>query len=290
MGQDREYFDVDEICNRINVHKPYFAFQELWRENDSIVGSFIPEQPMLDEIGAVTTGEIGRHLAILGSCAGVILQNSPDGYYLAMKGHMKRNKHSPCPPDEKLFAGAQIISINDRSLTVAARIWGKEQIAELTCVYAVVPEKFFKQKFKDYANEDLSIPESSPYKQPVEFRQLKLEDDTLEISVGPLEPQQCSGHFQSYPCWPVAIISQTAFQAASELIKNKYGADTRYEVHDFQLSAEKLVSSDSILTLHIQIESVPGETGLVSNKVIVYHGDDVVANLKSILELDGCSK
>lgn len=290
INQDREYFNIDEICNRIYVHKPYFAFQELWREHDSIIGSFTPEQPLLDEIGSITTGEIGRHLAILGSCAGVILGNTPDGYYLALKGHVVRKQNSAFTANEKLFAGAKIISVSERSLTVAAQIWGENQIAELTCEYAIVPEMFFKKKFQAYAKEDLSIPATSPYAEPISFSTLKVESNNLEISMGPLDAHQCAGHFYGFPCWPVAIIAQTAFQATSELIKNKYGSATRYKVQDFKLSAEKLVSSDSILTLNTQLETLEDGTGLIYNKVIVYHGDDVVANLNSILELDGCSQ
>ncbi|EMJ5851792.1 hypothetical protein R5P12_003515 [Klebsiella aerogenes] len=68
MAQQKHFFDITEISQRVKVEKLYFAFQQLWSDEDSLVGIFSSEQPLAYEVGPITAGELGRHMAIMGSC------------------------------------------------------------------------------------------------------------------------------------------------------------------------------------------------------------------------------
>lgn len=46
IKQQCDFFDIDDVSQRIRVQKPYFAFRELWREGELLVGSFSAEQPL----------------------------------------------------------------------------------------------------------------------------------------------------------------------------------------------------------------------------------------------------
>ncbi|MTD39682.1 hypothetical protein GIX45_13880 [Erwinia sp. CPCC 100877] len=284
MNPRNNPFNINEISQRIHVQKPYFAFQRLWQEEEQMVGCFTAEQPLACEIGAITAGELGRHLAILGSCAAVALHNGPEGYYLATRAHLTRSTDHPTE-GEPLYASARVLNMDKRSLKIAAQAWAKAPIAELVCEYAIMAPPLFKRNFKRYANDDLSVPQESPYQSAIRCHSLNASPGSISGLAGPLTPQQCAGHFFGYPCWPVAIIAQTAFQITGKLIQEKYGPDMCFCVRDVELSANRLMSADSVLKFHVEIESEVQKGELTTSRVRVYHHEEEIASLINQLEL-----
>jgi hypothetical protein len=282
--QDR-FFDVADISQRIKVQKPYFAFHQLWQDEDQLVGKFAAEQPLVYETGVITAGELGRHMAILGSCAAVALHNGPEAYYLATEAHFSRKNHKRSSCENIFHASAKVIDMDKRTLRVQVKTWSKDPVAELMCDYAILSPALFQRSFSHYANDRMVIPERSPYQHPIALYNQSYHSDKLNAYAGPLTPQQCAGHFYQYPCWPVAIISQTAFQVTGELIIEKYGKEMRFCVHDTKLSAKKLIGADSVLKFSVEIVSSPEEAALIESVVDVYHNDEIVAQLKNSLEL-----
>ena len=285
MKKQDHFFDINEISQHIKVQKPYFAFQQLWQDEKSLVGSFASEQPLVDETGPITAGEIGRHMAILGSCTAAALHNGPEGYYLATKAHFIRKHNRQDSDKEVFFASAQVLNIDKRTLKASVQAWNKEPVAELICEYIILSPALFQRKFQHYANNNLSVPASSPYQDPVPLHNLTFGEERLDAFAGPLSPQQCAGHFYGYPCWPVAIIAQTAFLVTGELLRRKYGIGTRFCVQDLHLSAEKLMGADSILRFSIELLPTTEKSGLIKSVIYVYHGDEIVAHLTNLLEL-----
>ncbi|QCT21354.1 hypothetical protein FEM41_17720 [Jejubacter calystegiae] len=276
--------DINEISQRINVQKPYFAFQHLWQDDEQVMGRFTAEQPLVYEIGAITAGELGRHLAILGSCSAVALHNGPEGYYLATRAHLTRSADQPTK-GETLYASARVLDMDKRSLKIAASAWGKTPVAELVCEYTIITPPLFKRNFKHYANPDDIIPPDSPYQTPISYHDLTFTANSVNAVAGPLTPQQCAGHFYGYPCWPVAIIAQTAFQITGELVREKYGAGMRLCIRDIKLSANKLMSASNVLRFSVEITPGGPEGGLTNSQVRVYHNEEEVASLINQLEL-----
>ncbi|WP_324284976.1 hypothetical protein Q5384_20240 [Enterobacter ludwigii] len=283
--KQKHYFDIAELSRQVNVEKPYFAFQQLWTDNGALVGTFSPEQPLVHESGPVTAGELGRHMAILGSCTAVALHEGATGYYLATSAHFIRRQHHAAVTHEKYYASARVLELDKRSLKVSAQVWNSEPVAEVICDYVILSPAVFKRNFRHYAAESPPAHLYSPYTQPVPVHSLTFQPDRLDACAGPLTPDQCAGHFSGYPCWPLAIISQTALQVTGELLIKKYGAGTRFCVQEAKLSAEKLLGAGSMLTFRIQITPVPENTGLLQGTIRVYHDDEPVAHMESRLAL-----
>ncbi|WP_273908465.1 hypothetical protein [Enterobacter bugandensis] len=285
MTQQKHFFDVTEISQRVKVEKPYFSFQQLWSDEDSLIGTFSSEQPLICEAGLITAGELGRHMAILGSCTAAALHNGPEGYYLATRAHFIRRQNNQTAAPGRFYASSRVLNLDKRSLKASAQVWNSEPVAELICEYTILSPALFQRKFQHYANDRLTTSPSSPYKHPVPIYNLIHQHDRLDGCAGPLSPLQCAGHFSGYPCWPVAIISQTAFQVTGELLKKKYGTGTRFCVWDTKLSAEKLIGADSVLRFRIEIMAVSENTNELKSTVNVYKDDELVAYLENQLEL-----
>lgn len=278
-----DLLDINQITQRIKVQNPYFAFQQLWQEGESLVGSFTSEQPLLYEGGSITAGELGRHLAILGSCTAVALHSGPEGYYLATKAHFIRKQEKNALCQKILYAKAQIVDMDKRTLKISAQAWGNSPIAELLCEYAILSPALFQRTFKHYAIEILSTPPDSPYRYPVSLHSLEFHERGLDAFAGPLSPQQCTGHFANYPCWPVAIISQTAFQVTGELLKNIYGPGILFYVNDTKLSAEKLISADTELKFSVILKQT--QPPLIQCDILVCRDKEEIVRLINQLEL-----
>lgn len=285
MKQQDHFFDITDISQRIKVQEPYFAFQQLQLKGESLVGTFASEQPLIHETGLITAGELGRHLAILGSCTAVALHNGPEGYYLATKAHFVRNRSQHTVVDGLFHASAHVLNMDKRSLTISAKAWHKEPVAELKCEYTILSPALFQRNFQRYAKENVPLAQTSPYQHPIPTYGLTFHNEKLDALAGPLTPEQCAGHFYGYPCWPVAIISQTAFQVTGELLTRQYGAGTRFCVQETKLSADKLIGADSVLKFSIEITDAPEGSSLIDSTVSVYHDEELVAQLINTLEL-----
>jgi hypothetical protein len=281
--QQREYFDVNEVSQRINIQRPYFAFERLWQDENSLVGNFVAEQPLMYEAGPVTAGELGRHLAILGSCTAVALHDGPEAYYLATKAHFTRKSMNEISSHDIYYASAQVINIDRRTLQVSAQAWGSEAVAELICDYVILSPALFKRNFKHYVSEYHLPPTDSPYQHSIALHNLDFHEAGLDADAGPLSPMQCAGHFSLYPCWPVAIISQTVFQVTGELLKKKFGVNVRFHVQNTRLSAEKLVGADTVLRFNVEITE--DKFPQLESVTRVYRDDEEVARLTNVLGL-----
>src|SRR5271170_5822358 len=82
--------DISDVCSRIALQAPYFAFLDLERRStDAVHGTFDAEHQTGYERAPVAPAELVRHLATLGSCAAVIDGSPAPTYYLGTKGSLK---------------------------------------------------------------------------------------------------------------------------------------------------------------------------------------------------------
>ena len=70
---------LDKIC----VSPPYFAFKKIYKYENILIAKISPEQPINDEIVAISIGEAGRHMAILGTC--ICAVNQKEKFYYLVK-------------------------------------------------------------------------------------------------------------------------------------------------------------------------------------------------------------
>lgn len=237
-----EQNDIGTICRRIGVQPPYFAFSSLRRVGDgAIEGSFTPEQPLGYERGPIAIAEIGRHLAILGSCAAAFA-HSDRIYYLATEARQTRFRQPDTDGLRKtLHAKAEVIEHNRRDLTAQAVLSDETPFAHLRVRYQALSEPVFKRLFLSYRSEHNQHIERSPYTSlpPLEFEEPEGRSLTAR---GTLLPQHCAGHFPDYPAWPVAIIGYNVVRVIERLLHHLVGKAVPYTVITATTNADLLVS------------------------------------------------
>lgn len=123
--------------------------------------SFFPEQELSGELGYLSATELGRHLAILGSCAAVSIKDGISGYYLATKAHYTGKAAFSQPKPPSLRASAKVLSLDKRLLKIVATAYADDLIAELVCEYFILPPALFQRSFKHYIDTTKPMPSAS---------------------------------------------------------------------------------------------------------------------------------
>lgn len=248
---------IPTICNRIAVQAPYFAFTALEGEGQTIHGEFMPEQYMGHEVGVAAVAELGRHLAILGSCAAVIQGAENRTYYLASKGKLSLfgNPHSTA--GGKYRATAQVIVQNKRTLKVGvvATTFNGEPFAYLDCEYIILSDALFSKTFKSYRTEPIQVPTISPYTHPIDLEYDSPSRLALTARSKPLPLGRFAGHFVEYPTWPVAIIADTVSQVMTRLLHDMLDKEVNYRVAHLDVQALRLISASEHLTFRVECTS-----------------------------------
>jgi len=250
--------NISTICERIAVQAPYFAFSKLEGQNQTVRGAFIPEQDTGFERGAVAAAEIGRHLAILGSCAAVASRPAEKTYYLATKGRLNLLRNPKRGTDQTYQAVAEVVTQDKRSLIIQAIATDGEPFAHLRCEYQVLSETLFARTFKHYHTGPVPAPDGSPYTKAIALNHDDPDGMVLMAHSRPLSPSRFAGHFPDYPAWPVAIIADTVSQVISRLLHHILNKEVTYTVVRTDVNALRLVSASESLAFRVEcIEAFP---------------------------------
>lgn len=279
--------DIGEICERIAVQAPYFAFTELRGVPNRIVqGTFASEQPLGFENGPVASAEIGRHLAILGSCAAVAWQAAPQIYYLATKArYSKLHDVAQRESGSCYLATAEVLSQDRRSLTAQAIVSAERPFAHLYCEYQALSEPVFLRLFKDYRVPSAPHSDHSPYRQSVQLEFDAAVGHTLVAHSKALAPARCAGHFLDYPAWPVAIIVHTVAQTTSRLLHHILDKEVCYTVVKCDLVAHQLVPASEPLSFHTSIITASAYLSHYVFETRVMRREEVVATVMTELQV-----
>jgi hypothetical protein len=138
-----------EICRRTAVERPYFAFSELSIDDAGTVSGEIRREHQLGyEHGPLGAAEIGRHLAILGSCAAAATSKSHERlYYLATHAELHRSAltHGGFPEDARYRGSATLIERTTRALSVRTTMQVGENtpFVSLLVQYKILSEPLF---------------------------------------------------------------------------------------------------------------------------------------------------
>ncbi|WP_434113693.1 hypothetical protein [Paraburkholderia caffeinilytica] len=241
--------DIPTVCERIAVQPPYFAFSALKERGATAVqGIFTPEQQIGYERGPVSSAEIGRHLAILGSCAAVAGRPAKRTYYLATKACLKFLRNArPLKTDEAYHGVAEVLHQDGRMLIAQATASDDAPFAHLRCEYQALQESVFARVFKQYQAAPVECPVSSPYCEPISLDFDLPHGLSLTAHSRPLSASRFAGHFSGYPAWPVAILADTVSQVRSRLLHHILDREVDYTVVRVDLDASRLVpASDSL--------------------------------------------
>ncbi|MFE0758318.1 hypothetical protein ACFW16_30440 [Inquilinus sp. NPDC058860] len=279
--------NISTICDRIAVQAPYFAFGELEALPEGAVrGVFASEQTVGYERGPVASAEIGRHLAILGSCAAVAGRATERIYYLATRARFSTLDGVPPRGAGRGFeATAETVSQDRRSLTAQAIVSDGAPFGHLRCEYQALPERVFQRLFQDYRTEEVPLPGGSPYREPIPLEFDEPQALSLTARSQPLAPARCAGHFPGYPAWPVAIIAETIAQVVSRLLHNILGRETDYSVIRTDIAALKLVPAAAPLSFHVDCLSASRTLSHYVFSARVMQGEEIAATLDTELRV-----
>jgi hypothetical protein len=279
--------DISAICDRIAVQAPYFAFGELEGLPDGAVrGVFSSEQANGYERGPVASAEIGRHLAILGSCAAVAGGATERIYYLATRARFSTlDGVQPQGAGRTFAATAEKLGQDRRSLTAQAIVSDGKPFAHLRCEYQALPERVFARLFQEYRAEDATLSGDSPYREPIPLAFDEPRALSLAAHSRPLAPARCAGHFLGYPAWPVAIVAETISQVTSRLLHHILGRETDYSVVRTDIVALRLVPAATPLSFHVDCLSASRALSHYVFSARVMRGEEVVATLDTELHV-----
>jgi len=192
---------------RICVQKPYNRLENLAPFGGAGVAASVTfEAPVGLEAGYLASAEIGRHLAILGSCA--LARNNPSDerhYYLAHRALLRRFTAPHVRQGEPLRLVA--VPFEKDSADVELRDHRDQVIASLSVDYRLLSGRLFARLFRaHFRDASASSDAPSPYGTPVPFEGETHAVDSAHALLSEVTPALCAGHFQEYPALPVAIL------------------------------------------------------------------------------------
>ena len=244
---------IFDFTHKIAVKAPYFALTSFSSPQENTLTTQVTnQQPMGEEIGGMTGSEIGRHLAILGSCAATTFGNFPGKhYFLATKAHLKRKKLVLDFPSGSSFEGKATLTSFDKRNAFVETILCKNSVElySLDVQYRVLQERLFQKLFRSLHRSHKNSTKN-PYLQDFPIHPLEQTKQKLKAVMPPLPLESCAGHFEGYPCLPVAILARSLSRVAGQLLKEiREDQGTNYSMVEAQVQAEGLAPVDSPVEL-----------------------------------------
>jgi hypothetical protein len=251
------FITTQDIFNRIAIRAPYFALEDLKLDDDNVLSANIPVQQPLDmEVGPIVAAEVGRHLAILGSCAASL--SNPRGrkhYYLAYSASLKRSQ--PNIRDNRSYlrgtATGNLVDKRTAQATAELKTSNGESVYLLSVNYHVIPEAVFGRLFSKFKIPTDNFDDgNNPHSATYPITDIRIQDIKLTASLGEIQPLYCVGHFPAFPAMPIAILMGTLSRCAGYLLKYIMKRDSLlYVVEEALVQADNLAFAKEIVDLEI---------------------------------------
>jgi len=285
----------DEILPRICVRPPYFALEDL--RASSAPGSEVTarvrvEQPLGRELGPISAAEVGRHMAILGSCAAALAQPSPGRhYYLAnvatLRNVMTGPETTTAARPLRGYARAQLV--DKRRAEAQTRIVTAEgaPLYQLDVGYHVIAEKLFTrlhaparrelrtgERGGEIPSEDqlavLRRARANPYSSIVLPELAALSADAISSVPRAVRAEECNGHFAMYPALPVAVVMYALIHQAGRLLAHRSGDDAlAFTVKHARAEAVTLAWAGDMITFAAQHVGAQASTHRFTGQALV---------------------
>lgn len=248
----------DAIFAGISVRPPYYALKDVCRfPGGGLTARISRGQALGHEARPIGSAEVGRHLAILGSCASADVNPSPGRhYFLARRARFRRLAPLDTGPGDG-FIGVAHADLQGRSWSVARCALRSEEgvgLFELEVEYQVLSLRLFERLFRGACNADTpagseDAPDDDPHREAPALERIRGEPGRSR-AVLRVDAPMCRGHFPSFPAMPVAKLAQSLMTLTSELFLEMTGASGRsVVVGDSRLEADRLAFAGSDLLL-----------------------------------------
>ncbi len=250
---------TNSILNSICTSPPYFALKNLQCISNRRVKALIPVEYLnAHDAGIISAGEAARHLAILGTCAASLLDESQEKkYYLSTRAEFNFLDNSALynTPRHQLEGVASATSNYDGTITAKANLYGANysRLITLSVQYKVFKKKIFERIFKNHRMDICKRDtHANPYSFPIKIHSIEINNQSLTAIYGPIQPEDCLGHFDYFPALPVAIVIENFGAAICKLLEHALGTKNfKYVVRFTQVEAFVLAFSGE--TIQIQV-------------------------------------
>ncbi len=221
-----EVVDVNSVLEKIFVDRPYFAFTSLHKKGEIWIGKVVAEQPISNESTNISSAEASRHMAILGSCA-LSEFTEEKKYYLAVKARMNKGSEikdylKSSKNGEELYVFAKKLFLDDKegiAATIITDANGKI-IFQFEVGYTIIKPKIFEKVFKKHYKDISFDPQQNPYRSLPSLSNISyLNDFALRATLHKTLPENCSGHFNRFPMWPVGAMAYICIKTVGEFLK-----------------------------------------------------------------------
>lgn len=245
-------FDLD-LAARIMVKAPYNRLYELKPcQDQGVQAQVLLEGPACMELGGPSSAELGRHMAILGSCALARGNRQPGAFfYLAKSAHIRRVNTQKNYDSQGRY---HLVAVPQNAKTVEVRAvcaQTQDELAHLTCSYQKLSPRLFERLFGQYKIQIRPDPAVSPYGMAVQWETLELDATHGKATIETVSPEMCVGHFNDYPALPVAVLMDCINHLACEHLKH---AQQRYAiVNEGQIEAERLAFAGEQLQFSVEL-------------------------------------
>jgi hypothetical protein len=254
-----------DICRRTAVEKPYFAFSELSMDaSGTVVGEVQREHPLSQEYGPLGAAEIGRHLAIPGSCAAAATTSNDDRlYYLATHAELRRHGFAQRGfHDRAKYRGsATIVERTARALSAQTTMQVGEDapFVSLFVQYRILSEPLFSRLFSHLAVAGGHTGIESPYVNPIPLSWSEPGGNAIVARSQGLSPRDCAGHFRCYPAWPVAIIAACMLRTVERLLHHVLQSSVQWVMDSCTLDALELIPAAASVVFSTTYQGAVGE-------------------------------
>ncbi|PWW82106.1 MULTISPECIES: hypothetical protein [Prosthecochloris] len=253
---------VDAITVNIGVTAPYYALENLRVSDDGATAEFVAEQPMDNEVGEIAAAEVGRHLAVLGACALAWSNPKKEKHYYVASSAVLKNVAKGGEVGKGAFSGtAKILFFDKRYGTISATLMTTQgdPLYELETHYHIMSVPLFAKLFHIKKQEFECNPSNNPYKKQIPLNDVRYSDNTISARLGPLKPEECNGHFCSFPCIPVAILMHSLSRTAGKLLSKVIGEPgIRYTVVAAEVQAYNFAFAGEVVNMIVTYSGLEG--------------------------------
>ncbi len=269
----------EELFERICVRDPYFALRDVRVVGTGEVSALVPvEQDTDGEASPLNAAEVGRHMAILGSCAASLVNKEGQHFYLARRAWLERLHDEPMPRATGLLRGSARAEFKERRTATARTLLSSAEgqpLFGMTVDYNVLSAAAFQRlvpgarqaprraprgpRAPREAGGDFAAQRQNPYRSALPLRDMEREGECLRATLGPVGPELCKGHFAMYPVLPVAVVMSGLSGLAGELLRQLVGNPAaRYLVTRGEVRAESLAYAGETVLFDAHRQGVRG--------------------------------
>lgn len=269
-----------ELYSRICVRDPYFALREVTMVGPGEVLARVPvEQDPGAEASPINAAEVGRHLAILGSCASALV-NPKEGqhYYLARRARLERLHDGPrARLDEPLWGLARAEFVDKRCTRASTVLADPDGLPlySLEVDYHVLSAAAFLRLFQGARVElrrepraeraprgatpaDFAAMRSNPHREPPPLKDYVHDGECMKATLA-VTAELCKGHFALHPVLPVAVVMSGLSGLAGSVLRHLVGNEqARYLVTRGEVRADSLAYAGETVTFGAHRQSVQG--------------------------------